>query len=165
MDYIILAIALVAVVFGADNLVSGAADIARRFKISDFVIGAIIVGVGTSFPELIVSSMGAFGGKVDVAIGNVVGSNIFNILAILGVTALIPPVAVNSENNRFELPLCIGLSVLVTLLAFNFFCGSDIVLGRVDGLILLAIFATYIYISFLRHIFRKFHLILQRFQT
>lgn len=150
MDYIILIIALVAVVLGADNLVSGSADIARRFKISDFVIGAIIVGVGTSFPELIVSSMGALDGKVDVAIGNVVGSNIFNILGILGVTALLHPVAVKSENNRFELPLCIGSSIFVTLLAFNFFCGSDIVIGRVDGLLLLAIFVTYIYISFLR---------------
>lgn len=150
MDYIILAIALVAVVFGADNLVAGSADIARRFKISDFVIGAIIVGVGTSFPELIVSCMGAFEGKVDVAIGNVVGSNIFNILGILGITALLHPVAVNSENNRFDLPLCIALSVLATLLAFNFFSGSDVILGRVDGLILLAIFVTYIYISFLR---------------
>ena len=147
MDYIILAIALVAVVFGADNLVAGSADIARRFKISDFVIGAIIVGVGTSFPELIVSCMGAFEGKVDVAIGNVVGSNIFNILGILGVTALLHPVAVNGENNRFDLPLCIALSVLATLLAFNFFSGSEIILGRVDGLILLAIFVTYIYIS------------------
>ena len=150
MDYIILIIALVAVVLGADNLVSGSADIARRFKISDFVIGAIIVGVGTSFPELIVSSMGALDGKVDVAIGNVVGSNIFNILGILGVTALLHPVAVKRENNRFELPLCIGASIFVTLLAFNFFCGSDIVIGRVDGLLLLAIFVTYIYISFLR---------------
>lgn len=150
MDYIILVIALVAVVFGADNLVSGSADIARRFKISDFVIGAIIVGVGTSFPELIVSSMGAFEGKVDVAIGNVVGSNIFNILGILSITALLHPVAVNRENNRFELPLCIGLSVLTTLLAFNFFTGDDIVIGRGDGLLLLAIFALYIYLSFLR---------------
>lgn len=150
MDYIILITALVAVVLGADNLVSGSADIARRFKISDFVIGAIIVGVGTSFPELIVSSMGALDGKVDVAIGNVVGSNIFNILGILGVTALLHPVAVKSDNNRFELPLCIGASIFVTLLAFNFFCDSDIVIGRVDGLLLLAIFVTYIYISFLR---------------
>lgn len=150
MDYIILIIALVAVVYGADNLVSGSADIARRFKISDFVIGAIIVGVGTSFPELIVSSMGAIEGKVDVAVGNVVGSNIFNILGILGITALLHPVAVKSENNRFELPLCIGISILATLLAFNFFCNDEIIIGRGDGLILLAIFATYIYISFLR---------------
>ena len=150
MDYIILVIALVAVVFGANKLVSGSADIARRFKISDFVIGAIIVGVGTSLPELIVSCMGAFEGKVDVAIGNVVGSNIFNIFAILGITALLHPVAVNSKNNRFELPLCIAASIFATILVFNFFRGDEVVIGRVDGLLLLTIFILYIYASFLR---------------
>ena len=150
MDYIILAIALVAVVLGADNLVSGSAAIARRFGISDFVIGAVIVGIGTSFPERIVSSIGAFKGNVDVAIGNVVGSNIFNILGILGITAIIYPVAVKRENLRFELPYCILVSLLVTLLAFNLFSGEDVTIGRFDGAILLLLFATFICISFIR---------------
>lgn len=150
MEYIILAVALLAVVFGADNLVSGSAAIARKFGISDFVIGAIIVGIGTSFPELIVSCIGAFEGNVDVAIGNVVGSNIFNILGILGVTALIYPVAVKRDNIRFELPLCIGVSILATLLAFNFFNGNDVIIDRIDGAILLLFFAAFIYISFVR---------------
>ena len=150
MEYITLAIALVAIVLGADNLVSGSAAIARRFGISDFVIGAIIVGIGTSFPELIVSCIGAFEGKVDVAIGNVVGSNIFNILGILGITAFIHPVMVKRENIRFELPLCIGVSVLATLLAFNFFNGNPVTINRIDGIILLILFITFIYISFLR---------------
>lgn len=149
MDYIILVIALVAVVFGANKLVSGSADIARRFNISDFVIGAIIVGVGTSLPELIVSCMGAFEGKVDVAIGNVVGSNVFNIFAILGITALLHPVAVNSKNNRFELPLCIAASIFATLLAFNFFIGDQVIIGRVDGLLLLACSIYYLYLRFI----------------
>ena len=150
MEYIILAVALVAIVLGADNLVGGSAAIARRFGISDFVIGAIIVGIGTSFPELIVSCIGAFDGKVDVAIGNVVGSNIFNVLGILGVTALIHPVMVKRENIRFELPLCIGVSVLATLLAFNFFNGNPVTINRIDGIILLLLFITFIYISFVR---------------
>lgn len=145
-----MAVALVAIVLGADNLVGGSAAIARRFGISDFVIGAIIVGIGTSFPELIVSCIGAFEGKVDVAIGNVVGSNIFNVLGILGVTALIHPVMVKRENIRFELPLCIGVSVLATLLAFNFFNGNPITINRIDGIILLLLFITFIYISFVR---------------
>ena len=145
-----LAVALVAIVLGADNLVGGSAAIARRFGISDFVIGAIIVGIGTSFPELIVSCIGAFEGKVDVAIGNVVGSNIFNVLGILGVTALIHPVMVKRENIRFELPLCIGVSVLATLLAFNFFNGNPVTINRIDGIILLLLFITFIYISFVR---------------
>lgn len=116
MEYIILAIALVAVVWGADNLVNGAVAIARRFKISDFVIGAVIVGIGTSLPELVVSSYGAIKGNVDVAIGNVVGSNIFNVLGILGISAIIYPVAVSRENIRFEIPFCIGVSILATLI-------------------------------------------------
>lgn len=150
MEYIILAIALVAVVWGADNLVNGAVAIARRFKISDFVIGAVIVGIGTSLPELVASSYGAIKGNVDVAIGNVVGSNIFNVLGILGISAIIYPVAVSRENIRFEIPFCIGVSILATLFAFNFFNGTEVVIGRVDGLIFLALFAAFIYISFMR---------------
>lgn len=147
MEYIYLLICLLAIVFSADWLVAGAVTIAKRFKISDFVIGAVIIGVGTSFPELVVSSIGAIGGNSDIAIGNVVGSNIFNVMGILGLTALIMPVAVSRENMRFDIPLCIVLSVLSMLLSFNFFLGGEAVLGRVDGLILLACFATFMYFS------------------
>lgn len=150
MEYITLAAALVAVVLGADNLVVGSAAIAKRFGISDFVIGAIIVGIGTSFPELIVSSIGAFKGNVDVAIGNVVGSNIFNVLGILGLTALIHPVIVKRENMRFELPFCIAISTLTILLAFNFFNGNPVTIDSIDGIIMLIVFALFIYISFMR---------------
>ena len=147
MEYIYLLICLVAIVFSADWLVQGAVTIAKRFHISDFVIGAVIVGVGTSFPELVVSSIGAIEGNSDIAIGNVIGSNIFNVLGILGLTAIIMPVAVSRENRRFDLPLCIGVSVLAMLLAFNLFMGGNAVLGRVDGLILLALFAYFMYKS------------------
>lgn len=147
MEYIYLALCLVAIVFSADSLVAGAVTIAKRFKISDFVIGAVIVGVGTSFPELVVSSIGAFEGNSDIALGNVVGSNIFNIFGILGLTALIMPVAVSKENRRFDMPLCVGVSVLAMLLAFNFFVGGEARIGRVDGLILLAIFALFLFNS------------------
>ena len=147
MEYIYLLLCLVAIVFSADWLVAGAVTIAKRFKISDFVIGAVIVGVGTSFPELVVSSIGAFEGNSDIALGNVIGSNIFNIFGILGLTTMIMPVAVSKENRRFDLPLCIGVSALAMLLALNPFIGGDAVLGRIDGLILLAIFALFMYKS------------------
>ena len=147
MEYLYLLICLVAIVFSADWLVAGAVTIAKRFKISDFVIGAVIVGVGTSFPELVVSSIGAIGGNSDIAIGNVVGSNIFNVLGILSLTALIMPVAVSKENRRFDLPFCIAVSVLTLLLAFNFFMGGKAVINRIDGLILLACFALFMYFS------------------
>ena len=147
LPYIYLLICLAIIVFSADWLVEGAVVIAKRYKISDFIIGAVIVGVGTSFPELVASSIGALEGNPDIAIGNVVGSNIFNVLGILGLTVLIMPVAVSKENKRFDLPFCIGVSVLTMLLAFNFFVGGDIALGRIDGLVLLAVFGLFMYIS------------------
>ena len=150
MEYIILIVSLVGIVFGADFLVAGAVSIARKFKVSDFVIGAAIVGVGTSMPELVVSFIGAVNGNADVAIGNVVGSNIFNVLGILGLTAVLFPVAVDKKNMRFEIPLCIGVSVLLTLLVFNFFNGSTATIGRVDGLVLLFLFAFFMWYSFRR---------------
>ena len=150
MEYVILLISLAGIVFGADFLVAGAVSIARRFKVSDFVIGAAIVGIGTSMPELVVSFIGALQGNADVAIGNVVGSNIFNILGILGLTAVFFPIAVSKENMKFELPVCIGVSVLLTLLVFNFFSGGPDVISRIDGLILLACFGGFMWYSFYR---------------
>lgn len=150
MEYIILIVSLAGIVFGADFLVAGAVSIARKFKVSDFVIGAAIVGVGTSMPELVVSFIGAVNGNADVAIGNVVGSNIFNVLGILGLTAVLFPVAVDRKNMRFEIPLCIGVSVLLTLLVFNFFNGAPATIGRSDGVILLLLFAFFMWYSFRR---------------
>ena len=104
MEYLILVVTLVGIVFGADWLVAGAVSIARRFRVSDFVIGAAIVGIGTSMPELVVSFFGAIKGNADVAIGNVVGSNIFNVLGILGLTAICFPIAIDRKNMTFEIP-------------------------------------------------------------
>lgn len=150
MEYLLLFLSLAGIVFGADYLVAGAVSIARKYKVSDFVIGAAIVGVGTSMPELVVSFIGALNGNSDVAIGNVVGSNIFNVLGILGLTAVFFPVAVDRKNMRFEIPLCIGVSVLLTLLAFNFFNGNPAVISRPDGIVLLAVFAGFMWYSFYR---------------
>lgn len=150
MIYVILLLAIAGIVLGAEWLVSGSVSIAKRLKVSEFVIGAAIVGVGTSMPELVVSSIGAIGGNSDVAIGNVIGSNIFNILGILGVTALVCPIPIDRNNMRFEIPLCIFVSVLLLLLAMNFFTGVNPVIGRVDGLILLAFFVLFIWYSMYR---------------
>ncbi len=150
MEYVILIISLAGIVLGADYLVAGSVSIARRFKVSDFVIGAAIVGVGTSMPELVVSFIGALQGNPDVAIGNVVGSNIFNVLGILGLTAVFFPIAVNKTNLKFELPVCIGLSILLMLLVFNFFNGSNPIISRPDGWILLICFSLFMWYSFYR---------------
>lgn len=150
MEYIILIVSLIGIVFSADLLVGGAVSIARKYKVSDFVIGAAIVGVGTSMPEFVVSFLGALNGNADVAIGNVVGSNIFNVLGILGITAIFFPIAVDRKNMRFELPLCIFVSVLLLLLTFNCFNDSPSSLARLDGILLLLVFALYMLYSFAR---------------
>lgn len=150
MEYVILMVSLVGIILGADWLVAGAVSIAKKYKVSDFVIGAAIVGVGTSMPELVVSFIGAVQGNADVAIGNVVGSNIFNVLGILGLTALFFPIAISKDNVRFEIPFCIAVSVLLMLLAMNFFNGTPATIGRPDGLILLLLFAFFMWYSFRR---------------
>ncbi len=150
MEYIILILSLAGIVLGADFLVNGAVVVAKKCRVSSFVIGAVIVGIGTSLPELVVSTVGAVGGNSEVAIGNVVGSNIFNVFAILGLTALFFPVAVSRQNMKFEIPFCIGVSVLLTLLVYNFFCGGEPLLGRADGVILLAAFVAFMWISLRR---------------
>ena len=147
MEYLILLLALAGIVFGADTLVAGSVAVARRYRVSDFVIGAAIVGIGTSMPELTVSFLGALQGNAEVAIGNVVGSNIFNVLGILGITAIFFPIAVTRENRRFEIPFCIGVSVLLTVLVF--LSGSPTI-SRPDGIILLLAFAGFMWYSFYR---------------
>ena len=150
MSYLILIISLVGIVFGAEFLVAGSVSVARRYKVSDFVIGAAIVGIGTSMPELVVSFVGALKGNADVAIGNVVGSNIFNVLGILGLTAICFPIAIDRKNMTFEIPFCIGVSVLLTLLALNFFNGTPTCISRIDGWVLIALFAGFMWYSFVR---------------
>lgn len=150
MEYIILIVSLAAIVSGADYLVAGSVSIARKLHISDFVIGALIVGIGTSMPEMVVSVIGAVNGNADVAIGNVIGSNIFNVFGILGITAAIFPIAVSKSNLKFELPLCIFVSVLLLLLIYNFFNGNPPVISRYDGIVLILLFIFFITYSFLR---------------
>ena len=141
---------LALILFGANWLVDGSSSIAKKFGLSEFVIGLTIVGIGTSTPEMVVSFLSAFQGKADMAIGNIVGSNIFNTLMILGVTALIAPLAITKTNLRRDIPLNILVTVLLIVLGMNFtlFGKGNDQLCRIDGLMLLAIFAWYLWISF-----------------
>ena len=150
MEYVILILSLAGIVFAADFLVAGSVSIARKYKVSDFVIGAAIIGVGTSTPELTVCFIGALNGNADVAIGNVVGSNIFNVFGILGLTAMFFPVTFDRQNLKFEIPFCIGISVLLMLFSLNFFNGTAQCVGRIDGLVFLACFAFFMWLSFYR---------------
>lgn len=100
IECLLLIVGLALVVLGADFLVDGASSIAKKFGVSDFVIGLTIVGMGTSAPEMVVSFIGALQGNGDIAIGNVVGSNIFNVFMILGATALILPMNITPMNRK-----------------------------------------------------------------
>ncbi|MCQ2152393.1 MAG: calcium/sodium antiporter [Bacteroidales bacterium] len=146
LTLILLAVGLAMIVFGADFLVEGASAIARRSGISEFVIGLTIVGFGTSCPELVVSITGALAGNSDVAIGNVIGSNSFNSLFILGLTAVISPVAITAKNKKRDIPIVIAVSMF---LAFaGMFLGKENGISRVEGAIFLLVFAAYMYYCF-----------------
>lgn len=150
IECLLLIVGLALVVLGADFLVDGASSIAKRFGVSDFVIGLTIVGMGTSAPEMVVSFIGALQGNGDIAIGNVVGSNIFNVFMILGATALILPMDITPINRKKDIPLNIAITLIFIALGMSrtlFGIGDD-VLGRMDGAILLVLFAAYIYMCF-----------------
>lgn len=150
IECLLLIVGLALVVLGADFLVDGASSIAKKFGVSDFVIGLTIVGMGTSAPEMVVSFIGALQGNGDIAIGNVVGSNIFNVFMILGATALILPMNITPMNKKKDIPLNIAITLIFIALGMSrtlFGIGDD-VLGRLDGAILLVLFAAYIYMCF-----------------
>lgn len=141
---------LTLILLGANWLVDGSSSIAKKFGISEFVIGLTIVGIGTSSPEMVVSFMSSFQGKADMAVGNIMGSNIFNTLMILGVTALISPLAITKTNLKKDIPLNIFVTILLIVLGMNhtlFGKGNDQIC-RIDGAILLLIFAVYLWTSF-----------------
>ena len=148
---VVLLIGLALVVGGADWLVDGASSLARRSGISEFVIGLTIVGFGTSCPELVVSVTGALAGNSDIAIGNVIGSNIFNTLLILGLTALLMPVAMTRANLRRDIPITLGVTLLLILSGMShtlFGWGAGDGISRVEGIVFLAVFALYIWSCF-----------------
>ncbi len=144
---LLLVLGLVMVVAGADVLVEGASSVARKFGVSEFVIGLTIVGFGTSLPELVVSVTGALQGNSDIAIGNVVGSNIFNVLLILAISAIASPIAVTPENHRRDVPITVGVTLLLIILGMSrtlFGLGAADGLSRIEGLVFLLLFIVYI---------------------
>lgn len=133
-----LVLGLAALIVGAEILVRGASRMAAALGISPLVIGLTVVAFGTSSPELAVSLQSAVSGSAGVAIGNVVGSNIFNVLLILGISAAIIPLVVHQQLIRFDVPLMIGASLLLLLLSLDGW------IGRLDGLLLFAGLVAYI---------------------
>lgn len=134
---------IAAVVYGADLLVSGAIALARQFNMSETVIGLTLVAVGTSLPELVTSVMAAIRGRGDLAFGNVVGSNIFNSLGILGATALVAPIAVPAQIGRFDVWVMLVAAILLIVFAITGWR-----LGRREGGVFLVLFCLYLATQF-----------------
>lgn len=150
MDYVWLIVGLVLIIAGADWLTDGASSMAKRWGVSDLVIGLTVVAFGTSAPELSISLVSALKGSAPMAIGNVVGSNIFNVLAIIGVVALARPIRIEPSIMQNELPLAILASV--ALLAIG--CGPELGVGterivtRPDGILLILFFLIFMRYTF-----------------
>ena len=151
MTIILLLVGLGLIVLGADWLVDGASSIARRLGVSEFIIGLTIVGFGTSCPELVVSLTGAIQGNADIAIGNVIGSNIFNTLFILGITAVILPVSMTDQNRKRDIPVTLAVSVILVLFGMSkslLGIGGADVLSRLEGIGFLILFGAYLFFCF-----------------
>ena len=142
---------LALVLIGAEALIDGASGLARRWGVSEFVIGLTVVALGTSAPEMVVSFISAFEHNSDMAVGNIIGSNIFNTALILGLSAIIAPVAITRGNLRRDIPVNIGITALLILLGLKhrvFGIGMD-GLSRWEGLLFLALFLWYMISSFI----------------
>ena len=150
LDILFLVLGLVLILWGASALTDGSSAIARRMGVSDLVVGLTVVGFGTSAPELTISVMSALNGSAGLAIGNVVGSNVFNICAIIGITALLRPVPVERSLMANEIPLVVLSSLVLLAMGSGVYLDGapSAVLTRVDGIILLLFFAV-----FMRYVF------------
>jgi cation:H+ antiporter len=121
LTFILIIIGFISLIFGANWLVDGASSLAKKNNISDLVIGLTIVAFGTSAPELVVNSVAAYEGLSDIVLGNVIGSNNFNLFIILGIAGLIYPITVQSSTAWKEIPISLVVTILLFLLANNFF--------------------------------------------
>jgi cation:H+ antiporter len=150
MDIVCLLGGLVLILLGANYLTDGASSLAKRFKISDLVIGLTVVAFGTSAPELAVSLSSAIKGSADIAIGNVVGSNMFNTLMIVGCTAFFAPIVVTRNTLLKEIPLCILASVALLAISNDMLLDKQPldVVSRTDGFLLLLFFIIFMVYTF-----------------
>lgn len=152
VDILLFLLGITLIILGANYLTEGASTLARRLGLSPLVVGLTIVAFGTSAPELIVSLMSALKGNADIAMGNVIGSNIFNVLAIGGITALVAPITVTQSTIRREIPLMLLASAVLFFLSYDtIFAGIEgemNVLSRGEGLTLLGFFLIFLTYTF-----------------
>lgn len=143
LEILLIIVGIAAVLWGADQFTDGACGLARRLKVSELVIGLTVVSLGTSLPEFIVSFMSVLRGSGDMSVGNVMGSNIFNILVITGSAAILRNIDVEKSLLQRDIPVCLGASVLLFLFAV-----SNGTIARWEGLLLVAFFCAYLYMAY-----------------
>ena len=150
LNGLLIIVGIVLVLWGADRLIEGASAVARSVNIPEIVIGLTIVAAGTSAPELFVSFISAIKGTPDLAVGNVIGSNIFNTMLIVGCSAVVAPLVVSPSTVKKEIPFAVGASLLLFVLCFDdmesaHLWGNEI--SRSDGIVLLVGFVVFIIYS------------------
>ncbi len=142
---LLIIIGFLSLIFGANWLVDGASSLAKKYKISDLAIGLTIVAFGTSAPELVVNSIASFQGHSDIVLGNIIGSNNFNLFIILGLAGLIYPITVQSSTVWKEIPISLIAAILLFVLANGFFFENTAILSRIDGIILFVAFLLFLF--------------------
>jgi cation:H+ antiporter len=147
MTYFLFVVGIFLLIFGANWLVDGASSLAKRFNVSDLLIGLTIVALGTSAPEMVVNVTASIQGSTDMAIGNAIGSNIFNGMVILGISAVLNPVNVKHNTIWKEIPLCLLAAIVAWLVANDTLFNGDTVsvISRSDGLLMLCFFGIFMY--------------------
>lgn len=145
LDITLLLSGFVVLVLGADWLVNGASALAKRYKVSDLAIGLTIVAFGTSAPELVVNVFAAAQGHHDIVLGNIIGSNNFNLLVILGIAGLITPLVVQSSTVWKEIPFSLLAVAMLYIFANDLFTDGPGVISRIDGIVLLVFFALFLW--------------------
>ena len=139
LSILLIIIGFVLLIIGADLLVDGASGIAKKFHIPEIIIGLTIVSIGTSMPELFVSITSALEGHSDMAIGNVIGSNLSNLLLILGLSTMIKPVVFQKETRLYEIPMCLASTLILMI-----FCNTNAKISRGESAVLLILFCMFI---------------------
>jgi len=145
LEFVLLVVGFALLLKSADWLVNGASALAKKLNVSDLAIGLTVVAFGTSTPELVVNIFASAQNHPDIVLGNIIGSNNFNLFIILGISALISPLFVQSSTVKVEIPISLFAAVLLLLLTNNFFLSDEQNLTRVDGLILLILFFVFLY--------------------
>lgn len=149
LQFLLIILGFVLLIKGADWMVNGASALAKKYKVSDLVVGLTVVAFGTSAPELVVNTIASVDGHSDIVFGNVIGSNSFNLFVILGIVGLISPIVVQSSTIWKEIPISIIAIVVMYLLANNVIYGSEMkLLSRMDGIILGICFVAFIWYIF-----------------